>query len=767
MKKITLSWIFLGSLLLAQPITKIQFDGLAHLSSSTAMEIANIHIGENVDAIKINQSIRNFFAQGYFEDVWVDREGSTLIYHFKEKKAIANVSIKGYGSGDDGEKLLDNIGLKKGDLYDHRRISRAKKSLISKLEAEGFYDTVAEVSTNKVSDNSVAVSFDVNKGEKIKIKKMHFIGAKKLSQSTIEFELANKEEEFLGWMPFMNNGVAKIDQLEYDALRVKEVYMKHGFLDVKVAKPLMRVDFGSYGAEVEYQIKEGKQYRVGEVTIAQKVRGLHNKVLLKKLKLRKGTIFNIQRMRKDMAKLTDAIGNLGYAYAHVVPRMQKNPETGIVNVSYVFQSGKEVVINDVLISGNNSTKDRVIRRYLYLAPGDKYNATDLKDSKNALGRTGFFEDIDIQTQRTSADKVNLLVKVKEAPTGSISLGGGYGSFEGPMLNASYSEKNTFGTGISTNVGFDISKISTNYNLSFSNPKLWDSKNSLGFSLYKKNYQYPKFIQDQTGGTLTLGREFARYFRTSIGLGYVDNQSERNDNNSTNSGYTDNSGTLTEEEINLFYRNKYKKTSLYTSLSFNNTDDFYMPREGMIAAVNFEFAGLSGTLEDSDKEKYPRGYGKYIKSAAKLALYYGLEDWINYDLILRFKAKATNISGNSGEKIPVAEKLFMGGMGSVRGFRPYSLTPRDNGLSVGGKKRASLSVEASIPLSKAAKMRLAAFYDYGMIGEENFNELTRSSVGLMLEWQSPMGPINLIFAKALDDEKGDRKESFEFSMGTRF
>jgi len=166
-----------------------------------------------------------------------------------------------------------------------------------------------------------------------------------------------------------------------------------------------------------------------------------------------------------------------------------------------------------------------------------------------------------------------------------------------------------------------------------------------------------------------------------------------------------------------------------------------------------------------------GYGKFLRTSAKLGLYYGLNDWIDYDLILRFKARATMINSGDNEKLPIAEKLYMGGVGSVRGYDAYSLTPladpNDLNSRIGGKKRASATIEASIPLSEAAKMRLAFFYDYGMIGEESFNEITRSGVGAVIEWQSAFGPINLVFAKALDDKPGDRTSTFEFSMGTKF
>ena len=757
-KKIVLTWMFLGAFLLAQKVTQIKFEGLAHLSNSTAKEIAGIRVGDEITAENVNESIKNFFSQGYFQDVWVDKKGGTLIYHFKEKLSIANVDIKGYGSGDDGEKLLAGIGIKKGDLYDERRIKKATRTLISKLESEGYYDTVVDVSKKPIGESSIAIVFDVNKGEKIIIKKMNFVGAKELDKGDLQSELANKEEDVLGWMPWRNSGEATVDQLEYDAHRVKNTYMTHGYLDAKVSKPLMRVDFGSYNAEVDYQIMEGAQYRIGTIQITHNIDGLKTDDLKDGLLLKEGKIFNIQRMRKDIKKLEEEVGNFGFAYVRVAPQMNKNPESKVINLNYIVQPGEPVTIKDVIISGNDITKDRVIRRYIYLAPGDKFNARDLKDSKGALGRTGFFEKVDIQSERISADEINLLVKVKETSTGTISAGGGYGSFEGLMVNASISDRNLFGSGLNTTLGFEISRVATNYNLAFTNPKVWDSMYSMSVNFYKRDYQFIDYTQDQLGASVSVGREFYRYFNASIGLGYVDNQSTINDD-------------ATNIIQDFLYNDQYTKASAFFSLNYDNTDDFFMPREGMKALVNFEYAQLDGS--DVNLTAFPGGYGNFMKTSARLGFYYGMEDIIDYDLIFRAKGRFTHISTTDGEKIPTAERLFMGGVGSVRGFNPFSLSPKlEDGSLVGGTTRMSASLEASIPLSTAAKMRLAAFYDYGTISISpdptiDIDSVTRSSTGVVLEWQSAFGPINLIFAYPLDEQAGDNTAVFEFAMGTQF
>ncbi len=742
MKKIIALSLVTGSLLLAQKVTQVKFDGLVHLSPSVAKEVADIHVGDDLHPLKINNSVKKLFAQGYFKDVYVEnRGGGRLVYHVKEKSAITNIKVEGYGNNDDAVKTLATLGLKRGDFYNKRTIAKAKKALIKRIEAEGYYDTVVEVKETTINDG-IALVFNVNKGEKINIKKVNFTGNKALSSSDISKNLVNKESETLGWLPWRNSGNANVGQLSYDAYRARDAYLEKGYLDATVSKPVMRVDFGTYDAEVNYVINEGVQYKVSSVSVANSVVGL--KIDIDELKLKKGRVFNVSKMRKDIKYIQEEVGNLGYANARISPSFQKNTANKKVRVVYQIQTGEKVQINDVIISGNSSTKDSVVRRYVYLAPGDTYSTRDLKDSKSALGRTGFFEKVEITSKRVSADKINLHVKVKETATGSITAGGGYGSYEGFMLNASVSDKNIFGTGINASLGFDVSEVSTNYNLSFRNPRIFDSEYSVGFSLYKRDYEYVDYDQDQMGGSVAVGKQFTRSFYASLGYAYVDTDfTEATNVNAT-------AGTA---GIDPIFTGTYIKSSALLGFKFDNTDNYYTPREGFLAGLNIEFAGLGGDAE-------------FTKYKGKFGIYYGFDDIIDYDLILRYKARVSVITDNG--YVPLAEKLFMGGIGSIRGFNAYSLSPRDTqNRRTGGLKSFSTSIEASIPLSESAKMRLTGFYDFGMIGQNTFDEIKRSSAGIVIEWQSGFGPINLVFAKALDDEAGDSTSTFEFSMGSKF
>jgi outer membrane protein insertion porin family len=749
-KLFTLS-IGLSSILLAQNITSVEYNGLLHLSKDVATEISGIHVGDTFDINKIDESIKKFYSQGYFSDIVVSAtKNGGLVYQFKEKSVISKLQMEGYSSEDEQEALFTSIGLRKGDLYDAVKVQTAKKKLIKKIEAEGYYDTVVEIEVEP-KEESIALVFEVNKGEKIYIENIDFAGAEKMNSDELETALANQEEDFMGWLPGLNEGVAHMDQLAYDGFRAKDVYMQNGYLDAAVSDPLMRVDSGSYKADVTYQISEGEPYTINTIHILGAVDGLNVNEVKKEFTALEGKTFNINKLRKDMNYLKEQVANLGYANVQVKPDFQKNSNNHTVDISYTIVPGNIVTINDVIISGNHTTRDRVIRRDIYLAPGDQFSQTDLKDSKNALGRRGYFENVSIEQQKVDSTHSNLLVKVKETATGSIQAGGGYGSYQGAMLSASLSDRNIMGSGINAAISFDISKISVNYSLSFNNPRVWDSDYSLGVNIYQSEYEYTTYDQKSIGAGVNLGKQLSRNLYGSLNYGYSKNKTNVDENSTDFQTYS----IFGQEDLN------YAKSTFSVGLTYDSTDDFYVPREGFIMGATLGYSGVGGDEQ-------------FIEASAKFGAYYGLEDLIDYDLILRYKFRATALKDKGQISLP--EKLFMGGIGSVRGFEPYSIAPHidsvdDEGRKsreyLGGTKSVINTVEASIPLSKAAKMRLAFFYDYGMVGRSDLNEITKEGYGVSLEWFSPMGPINLVFARGRNPDDLDRTSSFEFTMGRKF
>ncbi len=743
--------------LLSTTITSIEFKNMVHLSKSVAKQMLNFKEGDELSQEEIDKAIKLFFKQGYFSDIWVENYDGKIIFNFKEKPIISKIEMKGYKENDE-EAQAALLQIKKGAMYDEKRLERVKKRIIDALSQEGKIDSVVEIETQHLDNGSVKVTFLVNEGENIIIQQLDYSGAKGLDPELFDDVIANKEHQFMGWFWGRNDGKMQLAQMQYDPLRIRDLYMQYGYLDAKVDEPFVRVDFDHYTAQMSYQLIEGDVYRVNNIILQQHTKVIKDEELRDVVKLKVNEAFNIKTFREDSQRIKTAIADLGYAFVQVVPDLRKEKEKKTVEVVYSIKPGKKVRIRNVIIAGNNRTLDRIIRRELYLGPGDMYNLTDLKDSRNALGRTGYFENTTIEEKRISEDTMDLVVKVKEAPTGNIQLGGGYGSYGGLLLTVGVNDRNIFGSGINVGVQLEKSQMTQNYSFNISNPRLNDSDFSGNFSIHSSSYQYNDYTVNSQGISVGTGHRFTRHITGYLGYTYAD------------TGYQDYASSVFDSYYSVFFES-YAKSSITLSATFDNTDDYYLPREGFVATQSFERSGIGADAN-------------YFKSRTTFNAYRGLKEYLGFDLIARYKARY-NYAQDKGY-LPLAERFYMGGMRSVRGYQSYSLAPSyidENGQRrrIGGTQTFSNNVELSFPLLPKAKMRIATFYDWGWIKGRvpnhvaynniptysNEQYIQRSSYGLSLEWFSPMGPIQLIYADALDAQDGDKTTHFEFTIGQRF
>ncbi len=724
------------------PIIKsVKYEGLIYISPTIAHEISQIKIGEKLDREQVDESIMNFYKQGYFEDIWVSEDNGVLTYHFTEKPSIAKIEVNGYGSGADAETLSKEIGIKKGDTYDEVKIQKVKQKIISILEAKGYYDTIVETQTEPVGEKAIKLIINVNQGEEIIIKQADYKGAQSLSPSQIETVTINREAEFLGWLWGFNNGKLHVNELENDSRRIKDYYMRKGFLDAQVNTPLLEADFDNYQAKLSYNIEEGEIYYVGGVDIELDNPVIETTILMESLILAPAKRFNIESVRKDIEHIREIIGDLGYAFVRVDPQLDTNKERSEVFITYKISTGNKVYINDVLISGNTRTLDRVIRREITFSPGELYQASKLKVSRNSLTQLGFFDNIEIEEKRVGENSLDILVKVSETFTGELLFGLGYGAYDGLIGNLSAKERNAFGSGITFGVYADKSKKEGSYRLNIYNPRVLDSRYSLSSDIYKRDYITYDYTENSAGIALTAGRRFFDYVHATLGYAYIKTE------------LTDFSGNLAELYQPYFLQGFYTKSSIIPGLNFDSTDDYYFPRSGISASSFIEFAGIGG---DEDFIKY---FGRFV-------WYNNLDDFDDVDIIFRIKGRAGFID-ESGY-LPINEKFYLGGSGALRGYRSNSVTPLGtNGVRIGGKYMALGSVETSFGLFEAVRMRFMVFFDYGIIGQNSFSEIQRSSVGAGIEWVSPLGPLSFVFPFALNLQPGDKRETFEFNMGTRF
>lgn len=842
-------------------VKSISYIGLSYMSDMLANEIVKIRVGDMVDSKKIDTAVLALFNQGYFKDVYATFENGILEFHFDEKARIAGVEIKGYGTEKEKDGLKSQMGIKKGDTFDEQKLEHAKTALKTALEGQGYYGSVVEVRTEKVSEGALLIVFDVNRGDSIYIKQSIYEGSDKLKRRVIESLSANKQRDFMGWMWGLNDGKLRLDQLEYDSMRIQDVYMRRGYLDAHISSPFLKTDFSTHDAKLHYKVKEGIQYRISDILIEIDNPVVPLKTLEKALKVKRKDVFNIEHLRADAQILKTEIADKGYAFAVVKPDLDKDEKNGLVKVIYRIEVGDMVYINDVIISGNQRTSDRIIRRELLLGPKDKYNLTKLRNSENSLRRLGFFSKVKIEEKRVNSSLMDLLVSVEEGRTGQLQFGLGYGSYGGLMLNGSVSERNLFGTGQSMSLYANIATGGgRSYpgmpkgagrmfagNLSLTNPRIFDSWYSSTINLYadyRISYQY---IQQGGGFGVNVGRMLGN--RTHVSLGYNLNVTKLLGFSSPlyNRYYSSTKQIIipsqpvcvsslglllglrqvqscstpgstrvgqTPPVTGLWDRDYHTPiTSSFTlDVSYDNTDDYYFPRNGVIFSSYATMSGLpsSGTLNSWN------GLGGNVRNTkvyGKFAAYHHLQKYLLIDLIARFKTQGGYIFRyNTEDYLPLNSTFYMGGVTTVRGFRNGSITPKDEfGLWLGGDGIFTASTELSYGVLKAAKMRLAWFFDfgfltfktptrgsffynaptttanfkdYGVIGAGFERATWRASTGLQIEWISPMGPLVLIFPIAFFNQWGDGNgkkckglcfnpnmddytQHFEFSMGTRF
>ena len=734
-----------ATVLSAQTIQTITYKNLTRISPKIADETIGIKINDEFNAKKINESLKKFYEFNYFDDIEVFNNNGNLEFSFLEKPSIANITIKGYKTNEDELDLLHtSMGIKKGSQYEKTKVVRAKKAILMELEREGYINSVVEVDTEIINKDAVSLTFTVNKGDEILIKKVNYFGDSVLDEDDFEDITANKEEDYVSWWFGQNSGELALEQISYESRRINDLYYQYGYLDAKVEDPFMTIDFASNWANLDFNITEGNQYKTNNIKIFVDESIISEESLQEDLKLEKGDVFDINKLRSDIKKIKTKIANLGYAFVQVKYDLKKDTKTNQANVVFNVIPGKKVYINDVIISGNTRTLDRVIRRNVYLAPKDLYNLTDLKDSKNKLGRSGFFDGVEIKEQRISETKMNLLIVVKEAATGNLIIGGGYGSYDGIMFNASVSDKNIFGSGLNLGFSVDASKRKTNFSVSLKNPAINDSKYNGEISIYKNKAEYDytdyDLDTDTVGFSIGAGKSFYRNMYAGLRYKYEDVKESYS--------YKSTSSVLPADQENS---QDYILSSITPYISYNTTDDYYVAREGVSTGASYEIAGITGDA-------------KFDKASVYFKYFYGFINDFDFDAIFRYKTSAKLLIDKG--MITEGQTFYLGGPRSLRGYQSYAFSPEDSSVKA-YKRTFTNTFELSFPLIPSAKMRWGLFYDYGMIGENDFTDIKRAGTGALIEWISPVGPLQFIFSKALDAEDGDKTSSFEFSLGTSF
>jgi outer membrane protein insertion porin family len=533
------------------------------------------------------------------------------------------------------------------------------------------------------------------------------------------------------------------EKLKQDVAILSAFYQNNGYINARVGEP--EVVFTEEGINVTFKISEGDRYKVGKVRLTGEFVLPENK-LRESLQLENEEFFSKAVMRQDVLALTDIYSDEGYAYSEIIPKINRRDQELLVDVTYDIKKGPLVYFEKIIVSGNTKTRDKVIRRELKVYEKELYSGKRMKRSMRNLYFLDFFEDIQVDTPKGSADDQMLLkINVKEKSTGAFSVGGGYSSVEQVYFTASISQKNLFGRGQILKLEASMGGLSQKYNLSFTEPWLFDIPLSGTVNVYNWNTDYDSYDKESSGAGVGLGYPVFDYTRT-----YLNYRFDSSKVSNVLNVAADSVKELTGTNIT---------SSVTSSLVYDSRDRRANTKKGSKHSLSVEYAGLGGTI----------GYTKYTAETGwYLPLFWKFTGFVH--------GKGGYVSQNSGMLLPDYEKFFIGGMNSMRGFTWQDLAPTEINSSgqlayVGGEKYVYFNTELRFPLVEEAGVIGLVFFDTGDVyaKDEAFAlDNLRESAGFGFRWYSPMGPIRLENGYILDPKPGESNGGkWEFSMGTAF
>ncbi|MBW1867044.1 MAG: outer membrane protein assembly factor BamA, partial [Deltaproteobacteria bacterium] len=665
--------------------------------------------------------------------------GKIVVFKVREKPTIRVIRIKGNRVYDD-EEITENLTLKTGAILNIFKLNSNVKRIEELYREKNYHNISVEFKVQQLEHNQANIDFIINEGEKVRIKSIQFEGNSIYSVKKLKKMMKTSEKGFFSWVT--SSGELNSEDLTQDAARLAAFYQNSGYIKARVGDPEVR--FEKNWIYINIKIEEGPRYKVGRVKIDGDLVASEEQ-LLKALKINKEIFYNRSVIRDDVLALTDFYSDAGYAYADVAPRIKKNDEKLHVDITYSIDMGLRARFEEIVISGNTKTRDKVIRRDLRVYEQGFFSGRRLKRSVRNLHRLDYFEDIRVDTPMGSADdKMVLKIGVTEKPTGAFSFGGGYSSIENMFAVFSISQRNLFGRGQLLNLKAQIGGTSTRYTLSFTEPWLFDIPLSAGFDLYNQEIEYDEYDKHSIGGGIRLSYPVFDYTRAYLSYNY-----DRSDINNISEDASDSIKDF--EGINT-------TSGITVALRYDSRDQIFSPTKGQNHSFSVEYAGLGGDIAFT---KYLAETGWYIP--------------LFWEAVGFLHAKTGFVKENSDNGLPDYERFYLGGMNSLRGFDWRDVGPTEKNIlgddvRVGGDKFVQFNVEVLFPLLKESGLMGVVFFDTG--NAYNNDEAIdlgnmRESVGYGIRWYSPMGPIRLEYGHILDPKEDEGDGQWEFTMGTAF
>jgi len=689
----------------------------------------------------IQEDIKTLYTTGYFDDVRVEIEqfegGIKLIFILKEKPTITSINFQG-NKKIDSDKLKEKITISTGAMANLLLITDNVEKIISFYQTEGYWHVRVIPIIKEISPDAVALTFQIEEGPKVVIKRITIAGNKALSTKEIKKVMKTKERWLLSFIT--GSGIYKKEEIKVDTERIKELYHSKGYIYVMISEPQVTLSDDKKGLYIAISLSEGEQYKVGEVKITGNTVFTSDEIY-KNIETATGKIFNRTALRNDIDKIIDLYMERGYARADINPLIDIDTEKKLTNITLSVTEGEIFRIGRIDITGNIRTRDKVIRREMRLDEGDIFNKKLLKRSYQRIMNLQYFDTVELTSEPKVEEKlVDLHVKVKEKLTGMLSIGGGYSSIDKFIVMGEISQANLFGKGLYLKLRTDLSSRRRNYSLTLRDPWFMDKPISASFSIYNEIYQYPDYDKDAKGFSVGFGKELSEYVGGNITY---------NLENVEISNVPGSASSLIKEQVG-----KKITSSISPAIWRDTRDNFLDPTTGSRYALYTTYAGIGG-------DNY------FVKAISDNSWYFPAI----WDTTVGLRGRLGYASGIAGKKLPLYERFYVGGIYTVRGLGFGEAGPKnEQGEKIGGNKELIFNAEYIFPIEREIRLKGVMFFDAGRSFDNNENisiSALRRTTGLGIRWMSPIGPVRLEWGYNISPKPGEDQGKIEFTFGGLF
>ena len=740
-----LLFLFLNNNLYANEniINSISIEGVQRIDKETVTSYANISKGDIYTEEIGNTVLRNLFETNLFSNIQISFDANILNIKIQENPTINLVKFYGNSKIKD-EDLEIEISLKERSVYSRSKVKKDIERMLSLYQRAGRLSSEINPKLEMLDNNRVNLTYEITESDVTKVSNIVILGNSIFSSSKIKSIMKTKEKTLLRFLSSSDN--YDPDKLEYDKQLITQFYNNNGYPEFKFTSSIAQLKSNTNNFEIILNLSEGNKFYFGKLDVESELKKIDPEYVKTISPIKEGNIFNRSLIKDTIERLKELAQLEGYSFIEIDTNLLDGSEENLVDIRLLINEGPRVYVNKINIAGNTRTVDKVIRREVILAEGDPYNKYSVDYSRDSIKALNYFKQVEINQVRTDfPDKINLEVNVEEKNTGEASIGAGYSSANAASLNLGLRENNFLGKGQKVKFDTSFSNTRTAYDISITEPYFNNKPLSLTTNLYS-NFTDPSNVNYETED---LGFGLSSSFPLS-----TDRYLELRYSLFTSKIKADSNATTYENAL----AGTDTVSSLGYTLAFDRRNSRYKPSNGFNFKLNQDLAGLGGT-------------SYYYKNSFEFNYYKRLSN----RLIGAYKLHGGNINGYNDKYSPLSSNFKLGGK-KLRGFKSGKIGPKLGNSYTGGQYFYLTSLETNIDLNiDAFDITTTAFIDVGSVwglenpayGSIDDKHEARSSIGINVNWDSAIGPINIIYANIIKSNKNDTSDNLYFDIGYNF